>query len=55
MTPVTRAVVRDTPERLAALALDEADLREAGKIELLDTQPASELSVEVELAPPAES
>ena len=51
-TPVVRAVVRDTPERLAALAKAESDVREAGKIELLETEEAAELSVTVELEPP---
>jgi valyl-tRNA synthetase len=48
--PVTRVVVRDTPERLAALALGEDDLLAAGTIELLERVPDGELSVEVELS-----
>jgi len=52
MTPVTRVVVHDRAERLEAIARAEADLREAGKIAELSTAIASELRVEVELAPP---
>ena len=52
MTPVVRVVVHDTAERLAAIARAEADLREAGKIAELSTEIATELRVEVELAPP---
>jgi valyl-tRNA synthetase len=48
--PVTRVLVRDTPERLQALALGGDDLRQAGSIEHLQTEPADEPSVEVELA-----
>jgi valyl-tRNA synthetase len=48
--PVTRVVVHDTPERLAALALGEDDLLAAGTIELLERVPDGELSVEVELS-----
>jgi valyl-tRNA synthetase len=48
--PVARVLVRDTPERLEALALGAEDLRQAGAIERLETEPAEELSVEVELA-----
>jgi valyl-tRNA synthetase len=47
--PVTRVLVRDSAERLAALELGEGDLRQAGSIELIDTEQAEELSVEVEL------
>jgi valyl-tRNA synthetase len=46
---VARAVVRDTPDRLAALALVEADLRDAGRISELVTEEADTFSVEVEL------
>ncbi len=53
-TDVTRAVVRDTPERLAALVLAEDDIREAGRIQELVTEKADELEVIVELAPPEE-
>jgi len=48
--PVSRVVVRDTPERLHALALGEGDLLEAGTIERLETAEAEEFAVEVELA-----
>jgi hypothetical protein len=52
---VERVVVRDTPERLQALAAAMADLREAGRIAELVTEvvtdEASTPSVEVELAP----
>jgi valyl-tRNA synthetase len=51
-TPVTRAVVRDTEERLRALEASRSDVCEAGKISQLDTEVAEELSVDVELAPP---
>jgi valyl-tRNA synthetase len=52
ITPVDRAVVHDTAERLRALASAEPDLREAGKIVALATEIAAELRVDVELAPP---
>jgi valyl-tRNA synthetase len=48
--PVTRVLVRDTAERLAALELGEDDLLAAGTIELLELVPDGELSVQVELA-----
>jgi valyl-tRNA synthetase len=48
--PVARVLVRDTPARLAALKLGAGDLREAGSIELIESEAAEELSVEVELA-----
>jgi valyl-tRNA synthetase len=48
--PVSRVLVRDTPERLAALELGSSDLREAGSIERIETAEAEELAVEVELA-----
>ncbi len=51
--PVARVLVCDDAERLAALALGADDLRAAGAIERLDTEPADEHSVEVELAEPA--
>jgi valyl-tRNA synthetase len=53
-TTASRVVVRDTPERLAALALAERDLRLAGRIDDLVTEAAAELSVDVELAPAGE-
>jgi len=48
--PVTRVLVRDTAERLQALALGEGDLLAAGAIERLETAAAEELAVEVQLA-----
>jgi valyl-tRNA synthetase len=48
--PVSRVVVRDTAERVAALALGEGDLVAAGSIELLETVEDGEFSVAVELA-----
>jgi valyl-tRNA synthetase len=53
-TRVTRAVVRDTEARLRAFDAACADVREAGNVDELITEPATELSVEVELAPPEE-
>ncbi|MGZ8765662.1 MAG: valine--tRNA ligase [Acidimicrobiia bacterium] len=53
-TDVIRATVRDTPERLAALALADDDVREAGRIEELVTEEAAALEIAVELAPPEE-
>jgi valyl-tRNA synthetase len=49
--PVTRVLVRDSAERLAALALGEDDLLQAGSIERLETLESvdGELAVEVEL------
>jgi valyl-tRNA synthetase len=51
-TPVTRADVRDTEARLAALDAARSDVVEAGKIAQLETAAAGELAVAVELAPP---
>jgi valyl-tRNA synthetase len=53
--PVTRAVVRDTPERLQALELGSGDLLQAGSIELLEPVEDGEFTVEIELAPELES
>jgi valyl-tRNA synthetase len=47
--PVRRVLVRDTAERLAALALGEGDLVAAGAIELLEKVEDGEFAVEVEL------
>jgi valyl-tRNA synthetase len=47
---IARATVTDTDERLAALALIEGDIREAGKIAELVTA-AGEFAVSAELAP----
>jgi valyl-tRNA synthetase len=49
-SPVARVAVRDTPERLAALALAEADLRAAGAIAVLEPSVGDSPAVEVELA-----
>jgi valyl-tRNA synthetase len=51
-TPCSRVVVRDTQERLVLLASVEADVREAGRIELLETHEADQLEVNTTLAPP---
>ncbi len=48
--PVTRVLVRDTAERLAALQLGEGDLLEAGSIARVETAEDGEFAVEVELA-----
>jgi valyl-tRNA synthetase len=48
-TSVTRAVVRDTEDRLRALHAALADVKEAGHVVELVTEPAAELSVDVEL------
>jgi valyl-tRNA synthetase len=48
--PVTRAVVHDTAERLAALELAADDLRLAGSIETIESVVAEQFAVEVELA-----
>jgi valyl-tRNA synthetase len=48
--PVSRVVVRDSAERLRALALGVEDLRLAGSIETVATVEAEEFAVEVELA-----
>jgi valyl-tRNA synthetase len=55
-TPVVRAVVSDTHERLAALEAARADVRDAGKIRELVTTVVSDGAsrVEVELAAPDE-
>ena len=54
-TPARRVVVHDTPERLAALALADGDVREAGKIAELVTEPAQTFAVTVELEPPTDA
>ena len=48
--PVSRVLVRDTPERLAALELGEGDLALAGAMERLEMVEHGEFAVEVELA-----
>ena len=50
-TDVERVVVRDTPRRLAALAWALDDVREAGRIGVVDTEEGDEPIVTVELAP----
>jgi valyl-tRNA synthetase len=50
---VQRALVRDTPERLAALRRGEGDLRTAANITALETAEGEQLLVEVELVPAA--
>jgi valyl-tRNA synthetase len=47
---VARTTVRDSHDRLAALALVAADVRDAGRIAELITEEAEAFSVEVELA-----
>ena len=47
---VRRAVVTDTPERLAALRLAAADVREAGRIAELVPEEGDALAVKIELA-----
>jgi valyl-tRNA synthetase len=49
-TPVRRASVRDTPERVALLDVVRADLRAAGFIQEIDAAEAAAFAVEVELA-----
>jgi valyl-tRNA synthetase len=49
-TDVERVVVNDTRERLGALAEVADDVREAGRVRVLDTAEADELAVDVELA-----
>jgi Asp-tRNA(Asn)/Glu-tRNA(Gln) amidotransferase C subunit len=46
---VTRAVVHDRSERLAALELGAEDLRAAGSIETIETMVSQEFAVDVEL------
>ena len=50
---VARATVRDTPERLQALALARLDVCAAGNVQLLETAPGDGLAVEVEFMPSA--
>jgi valyl-tRNA synthetase len=53
--PVQRVVVHEREERLQALALGLEDLRAAGSIDLVESVPSEEFSVEVELAAEAEA
>jgi valyl-tRNA synthetase len=48
---VTAALVTDTPDRLALLALAADDVRSAGRIDALSTESGESLSVSVDLAP----
>jgi valyl-tRNA synthetase len=48
--PVARVVVRDTPERIAALRAAEGEIQETGHIENLVYEESSEFTVDVELA-----
>ena len=52
-TEVSAAVVADTPDRLALLALAADDVRSAGRIDALTTEPGDTLTVTVDLAPEA--
>jgi hypothetical protein len=46
--PIVRAVIVDTPERLAHLDVLEADLKAASRIGTIERKPGAGLSVEVE-------
>jgi hypothetical protein len=50
-TEVERAVIRDTPDRIAALRLAQGDLCEAGRVHDLVLEEADAAAVEVTLAP----
>ncbi|HEX5945964.1 MAG TPA: valine--tRNA ligase [Acidimicrobiales bacterium] len=52
-TEVSAAVVADTPDRLALLALGADDVRSAGRIDALTTEPGDTLTVTVDLVPEA--
>jgi valyl-tRNA synthetase len=54
-TPAVRVVVRDTPDRLTFLDDMRSDLLAAGLIQTIETSPAAEFAVDVELAPVEES
>ena len=47
---VARVLVRDTADRLAALAAAEGDVREAGRVAELTTEEGDTFSVDVVLA-----
>jgi valyl-tRNA synthetase len=51
-TDVEKAVVRDTTERLASLEAALDDVKEAGRVAVLETEQADALSVDAVLAPP---
>ncbi|MGZ4108196.1 MAG: hypothetical protein ACXVP7_00765, partial [Actinomycetota bacterium] len=48
-TEVRRAVVHDTPQRLAVLEHVRTDVIEAGNVASLESQPADVFSVDVDL------
>jgi valyl-tRNA synthetase len=50
-TDVTAALVTDTPDRLALLALGADDVRSAGRIDALTTEAGDTFAVTVDLAP----
>ena len=50
-TEVSRAVVRDAPERLMALEEARDDVIAAGRVQALETSEADEFAVEATLAP----
>jgi hypothetical protein len=50
-TEVERALVRDTPERLAALEEARDDVVSAGRVQSLETARADAFAVEATLAP----
>jgi valyl-tRNA synthetase len=51
--PIVRAVLTDTPERLALVDLIEADLRAAGRIEHLERTPGAGFAVDATFGEPA--
>ncbi len=51
-SPIQIAVVRDTAERLELFALAANDVAQAGKVEELRTEIATEPSVETTIVPP---
>jgi valyl-tRNA synthetase len=51
-TEVSKVVVRDTPERLAALEEARDDVVSAGRVQVLETAEADAFAVEAALAPP---
>ncbi len=53
--PASRVTVHDTQDRLRLLTQASLDIREAGTIQALDQEEASEFSVQTELAPVADA
>jgi valyl-tRNA synthetase len=53
--PASRVTVHDTQDRLRLLTQASLDVREAGTIQALDQEEASEFSVQTELAPVADA